>query len=202
MISPSYEKIYISKSWNFKIINFCLKQFIFGLSEVAWIFWQQNVSLLFLCHYQSFMGFIFMKNNLKIVRYWCTTKRENERIVTILQSVVWKWDSMKLHETRNSLINSMIWKDTQQWNNFIFENLNVSNIGLQSKELIHQRSDVADSIRVILTDNTSTIYVSHAERGKIFLCCVHDVHQNNQLVLHLGEISYIIVQNLIHYSVS
>lgn len=72
------------------------------------------------------LRFIFMKNNLKIVRYSCTTKREIERIVTILQSLVWKWDSMKLHETRNSLINSMIWKGTQQWNNFIFENLNIT----------------------------------------------------------------------------
>lgn len=126
MISPSYEKIYICESWNFKILNFCLKQFIFRLSEVVWIFWQQNVSLSFLCHYWSFMRFIFMKNNLKIVRYSCTTKREIERIVTILQSLVWKWDSMKLHETRNSLINSMIWKGTQQWNNFIFENLNIT----------------------------------------------------------------------------
>lgn len=83
------------------------------------------------------------------------------------------------------------------------------NIGVQSKELMHQRSDVADSIRVILTDNTSTIYVLHAERGKVFLCCVHDMYQNNQLILHLGEnnffkreISYIIVRNLIQYSVS
>lgn len=171
MISPSYEKIYICESWNFKIINFCLKQFIFWLSEVVWIFWQQNVSLSFLCHYWSFMRFIFMKNNLKIVRYSCTTKREIERIVTILQSLVWKWDSMKLHETRNSLINSMIWKDTQQWNNFIFENLNITLAYNRRSDTSEKRR--TDSIRVILIDNTSTIFTRRKRKKFSLLCTRH-----------------------------